>query len=300
MGVFAFLRITSKEIAFATADKAFYLEVNMSAIYLSKAIEGFLLSKSASGRSPNTIRNYRQELSRFIERNGDMPIDSISKSQIEKHLQYLKEGFKINIQGNTSTIPRNLSSKSVRNAWGTLSVFWKWVSKEFEISNPFDIPHIKAYTKPINPLSQEEIESILRVCDNHSKFQKNGNSYSSRRPTAIRDRAIILTLLDSGIRVSELIGIKIKDIDFELGRILVTGKGNKQRYIYLGKISRQAIWRYVTERFPIENPPILDKLVSTISKFIELIALLSPIYQSLSEKNITTSDSKIYYPAGTS
>ena len=45
---------------------------------------------------------------------------------------------------------------------------------------------------------------------------------------------------------------------------------------------------------------IFDKLVSTISKFIELIALLSPIYQSLSEKNITTSDSKIYYPAGTS
>ena len=232
----------------------------MSQVVLSKAVEGFLLTKSASGRSPNTIRNYRKELSRFIEITGDKEISSVTNEEIERYLHYLKYDFRITQLASTQISPRKLTSKTLRNAWGTLSVFWRWVAIEFSVANPFKVSPIKAYIKPINPLSLEEIEAILKACEKRPNRIRNGSSYSSKRPTALRDKAIILTLLDTGARVSEVAGINIGDIDLELGRILVMGKGQKQRYIYIGKLCRQAIWKYITERYPQKHPPVQEPL----------------------------------------
>ena len=232
----------------------------MTDVILSKAVEGFLLTKSASGRSPNTIRNYKKELSRFIETTGDKEISAVTNQEIEKYLQYLRNDYRITSLASTPIKPRKITSKTLRNAWGTLSVFWKWVSNEFNIDNPFRISPVRAFTKPINPLTQMEIEALLKECDKYEKHFKDGKSYNSKRPTALRDKAIILTLVDSGMRVGELIGIKLGDIDFENGKILITGKGNKQRYVYLGKVSRQILWRYVTERYPKNTPPIDEPL----------------------------------------
>ena len=232
----------------------------MTEVVLSKAVEGFLLSKSACGRSPNTIRNYRKELARFIEIVGDKDIGAVTNEDAEKYLHYLKNDFRITQQGTTQIKPRKITSKTLRNAWGTLSVFWRWVSSEFGVPNPFKVHPVRAFTKPINPFSFEEIEAILKATEKYERRIRNGTSYTSRRPTALRDKTIILTLLDTGIRVSELIGIEMGDIDLELGRILVLGKGQKQRYIYLGKVSRQALWKYITERYPKTTPPKDDPL----------------------------------------
>lgn len=227
----------------------------MSGVILSRAAEGFLLSKSASGRSPYTIRNYRNELSRFIEIIGDKEIGSVTNEEIEKYLHYLKNDFRITQQANTPIKPRKMTSKTLRNAWGTLSVFWRWISKEFGVQNPFKVSPVRAFTKPVNPLTMEEIEAILGACEKTERRVRNGSAYLSKRPTALRDKAIILTLLDTGTRVSELVGINIGDIEFEVGRILVSGKGQKQRYIYLGKLCRQILWRYITARYPRTTPP---------------------------------------------
>lgn len=232
----------------------------MTEVVLSKAVEGFILSKSASGRSPNTVRNYRKELARFIEIVGDKDIGSVTNEDVEKYLHYLKNDFRITQQGTTAIKPRKITSKTLRNAWGTLSVFWRWVSSEFGIPNPFKVAPIRAFTKPVNPFTLEEIEAILKATEKYERRIRNGTSYTSRRPTALRDKTIVLTLLDTGIRVSELIGIEMGDIDLELGRILVLGKGQKQRYIYLGKVSRQALWKYITERYPKTTPPKTDPL----------------------------------------
>ena len=136
----------------------------MSEIKLSQAVEGFLLSKSASGRSQYTIRNYKKELQRFSDWIGDDSISSIVKKQIEEYFRYLREEFRITTRGLTPITPRKLSDKSLKNVWGTLSTFWKWVSEEFNILSPFNIAPIKAHTKPINPLTLEEIENLLKAC----------------------------------------------------------------------------------------------------------------------------------------
>ena len=235
-------------------------EYEMAYPSLSRAVEGFILSKSSSGRSPNTIRNYKQELGRFADWLGDIPIDDISSRQLKEYMKFLRDEFRITHVATTPISPRKLSSKSLRNTWGTLSSFWNWASKEFGLDSPFNLIPVKAHTKPINPLSMDEIEKLLKGCETSIKLSRGKKTFASKRRTCKRDRAIILTLLDTGIRVSELCGITVKDVDFDSGRILVTGKGNKSRYVYLGKVSRQAIWRYLIERFPSEKPKLDEPL----------------------------------------
>ena len=209
---------------------------------LSRTVEGFLLNVSASGRSSNTIRNYTAELRRFIIWIGDKDINQIDSSQIENYMLYLKNDFRITHVASTSITPKKISQKTLSNAYGTLAVFWKWVSNEFQISTPFKVTPIKVYTKPISPLKVYEIEALLKACRQVNKNPKNMKSYVSNLATYKRNRSIVLTLLDSGMRVSELCNIRIKDIDFESGKIFITGKGSKSRFIYLGKVSRQSAW----------------------------------------------------------
>ena len=192
---------------------------------------------------------------RLMDWMGDISIDKVEPNQLEKFMVYLKNDFRITKVATTPIKPKKLSVKSLSNAHCALTVFWKWVSKEYGIKNPFLVSPIKSYTKPIQPLKGEEIEKLLLACRQSRKEPKNQQAYNSKRSTYKRDKAILLILLDTGIRVSELCDISIDDVNLESGRIFVTGKGNKSRFVFLGKISRQAIWSYVAERFPNHEPP---------------------------------------------
>ena len=160
---------------------------------LSRAIEGFLLSKSSSGRSVNTIRNYKQELSRFVDWIGDIPIDEISSSQLQEYMKYLRDDFRITYLATTPIPPRKLSSKSLRNTWGTLSSFWNWTSKEFGLDSPFNLIPVKAHTKPINPLNMDEIEKLLKGCETSIKLSRGKKTFVSKRRTCKRDSCLLYT-----------------------------------------------------------------------------------------------------------
>lgn len=70
-----------------------------------------------------------------------------------------------------------------------------------------------------------------------------------QRVNGVRDKAIVLTLLDAGLRASELCALTIEDADLSSGRILVQhGKGGKGRITYLGNAARRAVWRYLNHR----------------------------------------------------
>lgn len=227
---------------------------------LSRAVDGFLLNISAAGRSSYTIRNYKAELLRFTNFIGALEINQVSSRQIEDYLLYLKNDFRITHIATTHIPPKKISQKTLSNAHGALAVFWKWVSKEFQLSNPFKVAPIKYYSKPISPLKESEIELLLSACRQTRKTPKTMKAYLSKRTTCKRDRAIILTLLDTGMRVSELCGILIKDYDSECGRLMITGKGIKTRFVYLGKVSSQSLWSYMLERYPSQKPPKDDPL----------------------------------------
>ena len=99
----------------------------------------------------------------------------------------------------------------------------------------------------VEPLAKEEIDALLAACD-RGKTWKTRQLIASERPTADRDRAIILTLLDTGLRASELCGIQIGDINMTANSIKVLGKGQKERLVYFGKRTSKALWKLLTPR----------------------------------------------------
>jgi integrase/recombinase XerD len=81
-----------------------------------------------------------------------------------------------------------------------------------------------------------------------------------QRSTGKRDKAILLTLLDSGLRAGELCALRIADVDMKTGRVQIRSgeagraKGGKGRVVYLGKSARRFLWRYLAEREEGEDP----------------------------------------------
>ena len=225
-----------------------------------KAIQGFLQFKSVEGLSPRTIDGYRHDLKQWIEYQGDMIVDEVTSQMLRGYLSYmLTEYTPRRITGNNDI---KLSPKTVRNIWVTLSSFFHWASDEFNISNPMKrVPAPRFTTPPIEPLSKDEIERILKVCD-HTKEANTDKrrKFTMRRATSYRDRAIILTLLDSGVRATELCSFRIGDFEMKTGKLVIKpgerggAKGRKGRIVYLGKSGRKAIWRYLASRDDDENP----------------------------------------------
>jgi integrase/recombinase XerD len=99
---------------------------------------------------------------------------------------------------------------------------------------------VKSKPKVIVPFSNEEISRMLAVCD-------YDYLHNARFPGS-HNRAIILVLLDTGIRLSELLGMKVGDINNDTGYIRVLVKGSKERVVRIGKVARKAVWRYLMYR----------------------------------------------------
>ncbi len=98
----------------------------------------------------------------------------------------------------------------------------------------------KPKAKVIKTYTYEEINRMLAVCDND--YEHNAKFLGSR------NKAIVLVLLDAGVRLSELIGITLEDINTSNGNIRVMGKGGKERVVRIGKVAQKALWRYLMHR----------------------------------------------------
>ena len=118
-----------------------------------------------------------------------------------------------------------------------LNSFYSFLFKHKKISyNPMDlIEPIKCVVKVKKPLSDFEIEKIKIACEKQKR-------------TGIRNIAMINFMLDSGVRVSELCGIKMSDIDFDKNKVLILGKGNKERYVYFSDRTKARLEVYFQER----------------------------------------------------
>ena len=113
----------------------------------------------------------------------------------------------------------------------------------------------------MEPYEKEEVEALLKACDYCEEARTaDRHRFAMRRSTANRDRAIILTLLDTGLRASELCALTIGDVDQKTGKVHVKhgqrggAKGGKGRLVFLGKAARRALWRYLVTRDEGEGP----------------------------------------------
>jgi len=229
-----------------------------STITLSQACDGLVRYKSATGLSPNTIRNYRTtfaKLKAYFEshpersaaESQDPAFDSITRGQLIDFLAWLRDEYLSEPDGAAPRGQIKPSPKSILNIHTDLSGLWSWGVAEGFV--PANIVRTIAPPDPKEPvvetLTKEEIDALLAACD-RSKTWKNRQVVANERPTADRDRVIIMLLVDTGLRVSELCGLKIKDADLTNRHIVVFGKGNKERALPISPRTAKTLWRYLT------------------------------------------------------
>jgi len=181
--------------------------------------------------SRHPLVSYRADLESFInflKRDGIYSLDKVDRLEVRKFLAYLaRKNFE------KSTIARKLSS---------LRSFFKFLAQEKIIAqNPtIYIPTPRRMKKVPSFLDLDEVSLLLELPD-------------SRTLLGLRDRAVLETLYGSGLRVSELVNLSIRDVDFLGGMIKVKGKGAKERLVPIGQIGLGSIERYLGMRRVLEK-----------------------------------------------
>jgi integrase/recombinase XerD len=221
---------------------------------VEKTIQGFLQFKAAAGLSKRTIASYASDLKMWLKYQGDTEVARITHLELREYLNYMLNEYQPHRLTGNNDIP--LSPKTVRNIWVVLSAFFRWISEEFDMPNPMKKVAAPKFERiPVDPFTQADVEALLKACDYCEEAQTDTRrKFSMRRATALRDKALILTLLDSGLRASELCALNIGDLDMKTGKVIVKhgveggAKGRKGRVVFLGKTARKSVWRYLVSR----------------------------------------------------
>lgn len=229
----------------------------MRPLTLQQAFDGFLMDKQASGKSVHTIRNYRntwRKVELYLSRHT-LSADALMLSDQPRSLWV---GFFAWLQSETfaaggvvTRAGKRLAPKTIRNHHTNLSAFYSWAVRlgaaTDHLLRTIERPE---YQRPaVDLLTEDEVRALLKACDTTREWRTRETT--SQRPTACRDRAIIMTLLCTGIRASELCDAQRRDLDLNENSLKVTGKGRgtagKERFVYFGQKTRRALWRYLVE-----------------------------------------------------
>lgn len=171
-----------------------------------------------------TINGYDYEITKFLDYLNDNHLDykKINLDMIRNYLKYLDS-----LKYKKNSISKNLSS---------LRSFYKFLTEEKVIlNNPFkNISNPKKDKKLPDFLNYEEINKLFDCAD-------------TTTPLGLRNRCILEILYDTGIRVSELVNLKINDIEFDKKIINILGKGKKERIVYYGDYLQEVLDKYIND-----------------------------------------------------
>ena len=185
-----------------------------------------------------TRETYGYHARKFIGFVGeDEPVEKITPMQIRQYLAHVAE---------------ENSRRYASDNWIWLSSFYTWAEQALNIPHVLKTGRVKrpSFTKKqVQPYSDTEIKAMLKSVDNIIYRRDTGTVYTASRPQAYMHRAILLTLLDSGLRASELCDLTIADWEGKRGKIFVQhGKGDKERTVFVGNTCRRAIAVYLANR----------------------------------------------------
>jgi site-specific recombinase XerD len=191
-------------------------------------LEAFLNDRKAQGFSAGTMHFYNTKLimfAKFCESKLITNITQITTSDLREYMLLLEE------QGH--------NQGGRYGCYRTVKTFLYWWEQEVEPvgwSNPIrKVKPPKLLIEPLEPANLDDIKAMIATCD------KTFNG--------LRDRAIMLALLDSGARAKEFLSIKLKDNNQFSGETLIQkGKGGKARTLFFGKITRRSVRAYLNSR----------------------------------------------------
>jgi integrase/recombinase XerD len=183
------------------------------------------------GLSPNTLEAYGRDLRRyeaFLHGRGIHTVDQID----ETHMR----GFRASISAATwGPEAKPYSRASVARVLSAVRSFHRFLVREGVLEqDPTQAMGSPRLTRRLpHPLTVEETLILLEAPDQMT-------------PAGLRDRAMLELLYGSGLRISELVGLDVDDVDLERGAIRVLGKGQKQREVPIGRHGTDAVSRYLS------------------------------------------------------
>lgn len=180
------------------------------------------------GLARNTCEAYRRDLRQFAARlsgQGNLALDQIEPSTLVEYLQYLQT--------------LGLQAASVTRKLAALRSFFQYLVRERQLKKDpsATLDSMKIPRKLPKALSEADVKKLL---------EQPGAS----RPADLRDRAMLEVMYASGVRVSELISLKISDINREMGYLRCFGKGSKERIVPMGLVALDAVEDYLNRARP--------------------------------------------------
>lgn len=205
---------------------------------LEELMMGHRIACLSEGKSQHTIAIIEAALRRLAgylrERNMEASLVQLGPEELRGFSVYLHHRPRYACHPFTKAQPQKLSGHTVNGYMRALRAFWSWLSKEGLITeNPFDKVKVPKAPKKVIPVFTNE------------HLQRLFSSIDTRSATGFRDYAVMLTLLDTGIRCSELINLELTDLDLQNRLLRVKGKGAKERLVPFGSRVQKALWKYI-------------------------------------------------------
>ncbi len=171
------------------------------------------------GYSTNTVESYKNDLNKFSLFNKNKNIKDITSTDLKEYVKYLN-----NELSSSRSISRNISC---------IKSFYKFLNIEKYINdNPSDVLYEPKIKKSLpNILTEDEVASILDI--------------KLETPYDYRNKAMLELMYATGLRVSELVNLKLQDIDFSEDLIRTFGKGSKERVIPMGDYASLYLKKYI-------------------------------------------------------
>jgi integrase/recombinase XerD len=192
---------------------------------LNRYYNHLLIEKGAAG---NTLEAYGRDLNRyvsFLEQKELTDVRDVASGTVIEFLVQIKA--------------EGLSANSMNRSLAALRGFYKFLLQE-NILDESPLTHIelaKVWMRLPDTVSKEEMNLIL-------------SQPGDRTPFALRDSAMLELLYATGLRVSELISLTMNSINWQVGFLIVMGKGSKERVVPIGKTAYDCVRRYVDESRP--------------------------------------------------
>lgn len=190
---------------------------------MEKKIKQFLdFLKYERNYSENTIVSYEKELLKYQNylKNQKIKYQMITKEEIRTYLKYLDE-----LKYKNTSISKNVS---------VIRSFYHYLQRKKELK-------INMWNSIQNPKVKRQIPNFLTTLELEKIFQKK----ELKTPYEIRNRLILELLFASGLRVSELINLKLKDITEKERSLRTIGKGKKERIVYYGEYAEEILNLYL-------------------------------------------------------
>jgi integrase/recombinase XerD len=187
------------------------------------------------GLSPNTVGAYRRDLARYAEFLRSRRIGDPAAVTEEDVAAFVASRSAAQVEPG-----RRYRASSVARSLAAVRSFHRFLHLEGQAG---DDPSVGAARPKVpralpRPLSVEEVTKVLAVVEDGTVV-------------GMRDRAALETLYGAGLRISELVGLDVDDLDLDEGSVRVVGKGDKERVVPLGRLAREALAAYLTRSRPI-------------------------------------------------